>query len=414
MNYSLYLAKRLSLAESGRKSSPAVKVAVAAVALSVAVMLAAVAIVMGFKREIESKVIGFNSHISLYAVPAQPGDDNLVTLTPSLSHLLEEQPYIRSFSLEATIPAILKTSDNFKGVYLKSLNGEAIRGFIGSNLEEGRIPEYKEGKESMDIVISRIQANQLGLKVGDRIDTYFISQDVKVRRLNVAGIFNSHFDNYDGIYVYGDLKLIQKLGGIKSDQGTALTIHTDDFNRVVDNSMLLHNTLLEALANGTVYRYYNVDNAYNQGAGYFHWLTLLDTNVVVILTLMTFVAIVTLISGMLIIIIDKKRFIGLIRSMGASVRGTRRVFLYLAMKIGVYGLLIGNVVALAILYAQDKWHFLPLDPDAYYIDFVPVELNWLSILTLNLGVVLMIWLALILPSRFVAKIPPAETMRTEE
>ena len=252
------------------------------------------------------------------------------------------------------------------------------------------------------------------LKVGDKVDTYFMSNDIRVRPLKVAGIFNSHFDSYDDIYVYGDLSLIQHLGGISGDQGTMLSIHTDDFNRVTEYSERLHNTLLEAMANGTVYRYYGVDNAYIQGQGYFHWLDLLDTNVVVILTLMAFVAVVTLISGMLIIIIDKKRFIGLIRSLGASVKATRKVFLYLAMRVGLLGMLIGNVVALGVLMAEDKWHFLPLDAEAYYIDFVPVELGWLPVLLLNAGVVLLIWLSLILPSRFVAKIPPAETMRTEE
>lgn len=414
MNYPLFLASRLSLGASGRKSSPAVKVAVAAVALSVTVMLAAVSIVLGFKREIRGKVTGFNSHISLYAVPTEPGDDNLLTLTPSLSGLLDKQPYIESYSLEASIPAIFKTPDNFKGVYLKSLGGEAIRRFITSNLEEGEVPEYKPGEKSLKIVISRMAANQLGLKVGDKVDTYFMSNDIRVRPLKVAGIFNSHFDSYDDIYVYGDLSLIQHLGGISGDQGTMLSIHTDDFNRVTEYSERLHNTLLEAMANGTVYRYYGVDNAYIQGQGYFHWLDLLDTNVVVILTLMAFVAVVTLISGMLIIIIDKKRFIGLIRSLGASVKATRKVFLYLAMRVGLLGMLIGNVVALGVLMAEDKWHFLPLDAEAYYIDFVPVELGWLPVLLLNAGVVLLICLSLILPSRFVAKIPPAETMRTEE
>ncbi len=156
-----------------------------------------------------------------------------------------------------------------------------------------------------------------------------------------------------------------------------------------------------------------MDNAYNQGAGYFNWLSLLDTNVAVVLTLMAVVAIATLISGMLILILDKKRFIGVVRAMGASVGTVRRVFIYLAIKVALWGMLTGNVVMLAFLYCQDRWHFLPLDPEAYYIDFVPVEINWWSVLAMNAACLLLIYLSLILPSRFVAGISPTDAMRTE-
>lgn len=414
MNYALYLARRMSVSSGNRNGSPAIKVAVAAVALSVAVMLAAIAIVLGFKREIREKVIGFNSHISLYSMAMGEGDDNLITLTPTLSDILEEQSYIKDYSLEASIPAIVKTEDNFKGLYLRSCNGNAINDFISSNLTAGKIPDYQKDKKSTEVVISQLAADQLGLKLGDRIDTYFISGDVRVRKLTIAGIFNSHFDIYDGLYMYGSLGLVQQLGGVKENQGTSLAIRTTDFRHVDEYSEQLHNTLLEAVADGRLYRYYQVDNALHQGAGYFQWLDLLDTNVIVILTLMTFVSIMTLISGMLIIILDKKRFIGLIRALGAPVKKVRKIFIYLALKVGLLGMAIGNIVMLALLWCQNRWHFLPLDPDAYYIDFVPVELSWESVILLNVGVAVVIWLSLILPSLFVAKISPAETMKGSE
>ena len=145
MNYSFFLARRIGLSEGGRKSSPAVKVAVTAVALAVAVMLASVSIVLGFKREIRDKVIGFNSHISIYAVPAGETDTNLLTLTPTLSGILDDMEFVTDYSLEASIPAILKTKTDFKGVYMRSLGGESIRKFLSENLEEGTIPDYTEG-----------------------------------------------------------------------------------------------------------------------------------------------------------------------------------------------------------------------------------------------------------------------------
>jgi len=376
-------------------------------------MLASVAIVIGFKREIRDKVIGFNSHITLYGVTSDSDGGNLVTLTPSLKSILDDQPYVRDYSLEASIPAILKTPTDFKGVYLRSVNGAGTRDFVRTNVEEGSIPDYAEDGNLDKIVISRIAARQLGLGVGDRIDTYFISDQVRVRRLEVAGIYNSHFDTYDQIIIYGALPLVQSVAEITASQGTSLQIYIDDFNRVQEYTGVLNETLADGLASGLLYRYYRVENACSQGAGYFQWLSLLDTNVAVVLTLMAIVAIATLISGMLILILDKKRFIGVVRAMGAPIGSVRRVFIYLAMKVALRGMLIGNVLMLGFLYCQDRWHFLPLDPEAYYIDFVPVGINWWSVLVLNAVCFLLIYLSLIIPSRFVAGISPADTMRTE-
>lgn len=413
MNVALFLARRLTLGSEGRKSSPAIRVAVTAVALSVAVMTASISIVLGFKREIRDKVVGFNSHITLYADTFEPTESNLVTLTPTLSAFLDSKPYITDFALDVSIPAIMKTPDNFKGVYLKSLDSATLRNFLASNIEEGKLPDYSRKGTEEDVVISRIAANQLGLKAGDRIDTYFMSGAIRVRRLRVAAIFNSHFDSYDDVYIYGNLPLIQNLGEISSSEGTSLSIAVDDFNNIQQYSDDLQNSLKDALASGLLYRHYTVNNALNQGLAYFHWLTMLDTNVIVILVLMTFVACMTLISGMLILILDKKRLIGLLRSMGASIGRVRHIFIYMAIRVAFYGLLIGNSLVAILLYAQRKWHFLRLDPDSYYIDYVPVEINWAAFIVLNVATVTVIYLCLIIPSWFAARISPAETMRNE-
>lgn len=413
MSYSFFLARKLSLASEGRKSSPAIRVAVTAVALSVAVMIAAIAIILGFKREIRDKVIGFNSHLSVYAIPTDPADNNLITLTPTLRTILDSKEYVTDYALEASIPAILKTPDNFKGVYLKSSEGETISKFLAANLISGKMPDYTKDSDTEKILISQKTADQLNLSTGDKIDTYFMTGSIRVRRLEISGIFNSHFDSYDNVLIYGALPLIQSLGDLSNTQGTSISINVSDFDNLDNYAIDLSGTFADAIASGMIYKYYRVETATNQGAGYFRWLQLLDTNVIVILTLMTIVAVVTLISGMLIIILDKKRFIGLVRSMGASVRNVRKVFIFMALRIAIWGLLIGNIIAICILWAQDRWHLIPLDADSYYIDFVPVELSWISILILNIATLLIIYLSLILPSWLAAKISPAETMRYE-
>lgn len=413
MSYTYFLARKISLSQQGKGGTPAVKVAVVAVALSIAIMLIAIAIVLGFKREIRNKVLGFNSHITLYAISENEDGNNLINLTPSLKQMLDTTSFITEYSLEASIPAILKTSDNFKGAYMKSVGGDNLSQFLRSNLEEGKLPDYSNDKNKQKIVISRLAANQLGLKVGDRIDTYFMSGNIRMRKLEIAGIFNTHFDSYDNLFIYGSLPLIQQLGEVKGNQGTAISIVTNDFENLEQNTRALNNSLISAVQSGLLYRIYKGENALSKGAGYFNWLSLLDTNVIVILILMTVVACATLISGLMIIILDKKRFISLLRAMGTPLSGVRRIFIYLALKIAIAGMLIGNILTLAFLFAQDKLHLIHLDADSYYIDFVPVEISLPSILLLNAATLVIIYLCLILPSSFAARISPAESLKAE-
>ncbi|MCH5240932.1 MAG: ABC transporter permease [Muribaculaceae bacterium] len=410
MNYPLYLARRLSLGNGGRRMSPAVAVAIIAIAISVSVMIASIAIVLGFKREIRDKVVGFNAHISLYRMPMNEEDDNLISITPFIKETLDSFPFIKEYYEQAAIPAILKTSDDFKGVYLRGLKGEKPTDYLASNLEDGDMPDYEEEDQKNKILISRIAANQLKLNVGDKIETYFISDDIRVRKLEIAGIFNSHFDQYDDVLIFGSMNLVKQLGNLNDSTGTYLMIQTDDFDKVPDYTLKLQQRFNEAVAYGETESYYRTDNVLNQGRGFFSWLSLLDTNVVVIIILMMVVGCVTLVSGMLIIILERKKFIGLMRAMGASTSKIRNIFIYLAIKIALIGFFIGDFVIIIILYFQERYHFLQLDADSYYIDFVPVYLPGWIVIALDCGVLLVTYLVLVLPSRFVGKISPAESM----
>ena len=412
MNYALYLGRRLALSSEGRKSSPGVKVATAAIALSVAVMVASIAIVLGFKREITDKVLGFTSHIVMTVSPDSDGD-NIMTLTPTLKKILDSQECIKEYSLQISIPAILKTPNDFKGIFLKSLEDKATRDFLNSNLISGKIPDYSQDSARLDIVMSRMCASQLGLRQDDKVDCYFINDDVKVRRIRIAGIFDSHFDAYDDLMVYGSRNLAESFSGLKSNQGSSILITTVDFSRLDEETIEIQNTLNSALAEGLIYKSYYLENAHIQGASYFHWLSMLDTNVIVVLTLMMIVGCVTLVSGMLTIILDKKRFIGMIKALGSPNSKVRQVFIYLALRVAIVGMMIGNILIISILLIQDKYHIFKLDASSYYIDFVPVEIDWTAFAALNAGVLIVVYLTLIFPSRIITKISPSETMRGE-
>ncbi|MDE6272874.1 MAG: ABC transporter permease [Muribaculaceae bacterium] len=421
MSVTFFIARRLSLASEGRKLSPAVSVGIAAVALAVMVMACAIAIVGGFKREITAKVAGFNSHIMLTPMTGDQAAEvasanepsNLMSLTPSLKAILESQPYITDYSLQAAVPSIFKTSNDFKGAYLKSLTGENNLDFVSTSMISGTVPDYSKPDSKDKIVMSQSIASDLGLKAGDKIDTYFITDKILVRRLTIEGIYNSHFDAYDKTFAYGSLPIVQEIGNARANEATSISISVDDFSKVEEYAAELSAALIEAYQSGLIYRLYNVTTARQAGAGYFHWLNMLDTNVIVVLTLMTIVAVITLISGMLILMVDKIRVIALLAALGARRRLISRIFIRLAAKIALIGLAIGDILAIGLLFAQDKTHFIPLDPDSYYIDFVPVSISFADLAILNVAVLAIVWLSLLLPSRFAGKVAPAKTLARE-
>lgn len=414
MNYSLFIANRLSLGNRRGNFSPAVTVAIIAIAISIAVMISAIAIVMGFKKEIHEKVVGFNGHISLYKIPSSEEDSNLITVTPYLENLFSELPFITEYNEVASIPAILKTQDDFKGVYLRGLKGFYNTEYLKKNIEEGEVPDYSNEENNNKIVISRKAANQLKLKIGDKIDTYFISEDIKARKLEITGIYNSHFEQYDDVLIFGSMGLVAKLGNLPEDTGTYIIIQTTDFDKIPEYTNLLQMKINRGVATGETEYFYRTDNVYNQGRGFFGWLSLLDTNVIVIIILMMTVGCITLISGMLIIILERKKFIGLMRALGAPTNKIQQVFIIMALRIAIIGLSIGNIAIILLLYFQRKYHILQLDPDSYYIDYVPVDLTWWIIVCLNVGVIFVTYLILVLPSKFVGKISPAESMIKSE
>lgn len=413
MSYSFFIARRLSLSTGRRKNSPAVSVAIAAVALSLAIMIISVAIVRGFQNEIRNKIVGYNGHITLYAIPHELTSKGNIFLSQELKEKLDGFPFIKDYSLQAAIPAIMKTPENFKGVYLKGLNGETTTEFINENLEEGSLVDFNLDENKDKVVISSIAAKQLGLKTEDKVDVYFLTDELRVRRLEIIGIFNTHFEQYDDVLIFGSLPLVRQLAGIDENEGTYLQIKTDDFNRIEEYSNIIKSSLNRFDDYEDPVNFYRIDNVLNQGMGFFSWLNLLDTNVRVIIILMLIVGCVTLVSGMLIIILEKKRFIGLMKALGAPNSGLRKVFVFIAVKIAVIGMLIGNVIGIGLVWIQDVTRAFPLDADSYYINFVPALLNFPTIVLLNAGVLVVVYLVLVLPSRFVASVSPAEVMRSE-
>ena len=406
MNVDLFIARRISAGNDSGRTSPAVKVAIASVALSITIMILAVSIVGGFRREIINKVAGLNSHLSLYLSGDEEG---LLDFTPELSQTIRTTPHVTAADLSVSLPVLLKTPDTFKGLYLKSIASGSDTTFLHSILTEGSLPR----PDSRELLISRGVASHMKVNAGDSLNLFVVADAVTGRRMRVAGIYDSHLENFDDYTVYASLPFAQGLVKADSAQGSGIEISVDDIENIPQVSSNLIDRLNDALLKGDLRQNYSIDTLMGRGANYFAWLDMLDVNVWIILTLMTVVALFTLISGVLIIILEKVRFIGVMRAVGASSGRMGRVFVLLALRIAAKGMLIGNLAALAIVVAQSLWHFLPLNPEAYYIDFVPVSLNVVLWLLINAAFIVIIYGVLLIPARFVSKISPSESMRFE-
>ncbi len=421
MNLELYIARRLNFKRDRHHGlSPSIPIAVAGVALSVIVMMVAIAVVLGFKREIREKVMGFDSQITITA--SQEAYDHTdyrpitpVALTDTLRRILYETlPDGARLSLTCTRPAMLKTENDFLGIVLKGMSADSDLSFIESNLTDGIMPDLSDKERNNSVIISRNMAVSLGLSVGDKVHGYFfIDDNVRARNLTVSAIYESHFGEYDALYAFCGIDMMQRLLGLAPDEGSAIDITGIPADRIASDTEAVYTALGQAYHENLTDRWYVVDNVLHSGALYFNWLELLDTNVIVILILMSLVSGFTLISSLFIIILERVRMIGLLKAIGATGGMIRRIFIYLAERLVLMGIIIGNTVAITLLILQSKFHLIPLDPEAYYLNYVPVELNLWHIIILNTGIIAVSSLMLLLPSHIIARISPAQTMRYE-
>lgn len=419
MNFTLFIAQRLRLKGNNRtNSSSSSFIAVSGVAIAIIVMMITLTVVLGFKHQIRYKVSGFESQITINPATDYTNgvSDSSLTLNDTLQQLIASTVGDNNVTTTITVrqPGIMKTDENFAGLIFKGVSPHADISFISSNLIEGQLPDFASDSCKNMIVISQATAKSLNLKIGDCINSYFFTNNnIRARKFNVSGIYNSNFGEYDNIIAFAPLSTLQRIALLDSASGTSIEITGINNDDVVNKSAALQSAINQAVYSRKLNKIYRVDNVLHSGAMYFNWLDLLDTNVVVILILMGCVAGFTLISCLFIIILERVKTIGLLKALGATNAQVRQIFISIAQRLVLRGMIIGNILSLTFVYFQDKFHLIPLDPEAYYLSYVPVEVNWWHILALNVGVIMISSLILILPSQLAATISPAQTMRYE-
>lgn len=391
---------------------PAVLIAMAGIAIGLAVMIIAVAVVIGFKSEVRNKVIGFGSHIQIANLDAVNSyETHPIAVGDSMMTALAGYPQVSHVQRYSTKPGMIKTDDAFQGMVLKGVGPEFDPSFMQEYLVEGEIPAFSDSASSNQVLISKALATKMKLKLGDKIYTYYIQDNIRARRLTIAGIYQTNFSEYDNLFLLTDLYLVNRLNGWEPEQVSGVELQVRDYDKLEDITYeIAVDTDSQRDKFGGVYYVRNIEQLNPQ---IFEWLNLLDLNVWVILFLMIGVAGFTMISGLLIIIIERTNMIGILKALGADNFTIRKTFLWFAVFLIGKGMLWGNAIGLAFCFIQSQFGIFKLDPENYYVDTVSVSFNVWFFLLINAGTLLASVLMLIGPSYLITKINPASSMRYE-
>ncbi len=415
MNFPLYIARKIYNDQGDKRkvSRPVIRIATLGVAIGLAVMLISVSVVLGFKHTIRDKVIGFGSHITVGDFLTIQGSDQYpIEMGDSMMNVLKSIKGVDKVQRYAMKQGILKTDSDFLGVMFKGIAEEYDTTFLHNNMVEGYIPAFSSEASKQQIVISKMIADQLHLHAGDRLFAYFFSNNgVRPRKYTITGIYQTNLSMFDKVICYTDLYSAVKLNGWESDQTSGAELTVKDFSKLDDVAdILTHRVNRSSDKYGETYSSATIQQNYPQ---IFSWLDLLDLNVWIILTLMVCVAGFTMISGLLIIILERTNMIGVLKALGARNKTVRHTFLWFAVFIIGKGLLIGNIIGLGLILLQKYTGLIHLDPATYYVSTVPVEVNIPIILLINIATLLVSVFVLIAPSYLISHIHPAKSMRYE-
>ena len=415
MNLPLYIAKRIYSDQDDKRkvSRPAIRIATIGVAIGLAVMIVTVSVVLGFKHTIRDKVVGFGSHIQVHNIMNYSGSDpHPISASDSLMKVVNKLPGVDKAERFSMTQGILKTDEDFLGIAIKGIAEDYDTTFLSQHLVAGNITSFSDKTSKYKLLISKMIADKMRLKVGDKVFGYFIdNQDVRTRKFTISGIYQTNMTRFDETLCFTDLHTANKLNGWTDNQVTGIEVLVKDFEKVnetadqfIDNINRTSDEEGNSLTTETVYELY---------PQVFSWLELLDINVWIILALMVCVAGFTMISGLLIIILERTQMIGILKALGARNNTVRHTFLWFSVFIIDQGLFWGNVIGIGIVLLQKYTGIITLNPQTYYVSEAPMELNLPLIALINVATLLICVFVLIAPSYLISHIHPAKSMRYE-
>ncbi len=415
MNTELFISNRLFFDKSNQQvlSKKIIRIALFGIALGLAVMIVSVAVITGFKTEIRNKVIGFGSHIQILNYDSR----NSYEIPP----ISQNQPFIgklkamngiETIQVFATKPGMIKTDESIQGIVFKGVESNYNWSFFQKNLVDGQLPLLNDTARINEILLSENVSRMLKIKTGDLAILYFINESEvtpRMLQLKVCGIYRTSLEEFDNLFIIGDIKQVQRLNDWQNDEISGFEILVSDFKKIDLIEQEVRNLVVDySSENSAILRTESITRQYPQ---IFDWLSILDMNVWVILFLMVMVAGFNMISALLVLILERSSMIGVLKALGSPNWSIRKVFLYLSVFLTSRGMLWGNAIGIAIILLQKMFHLIKLNPATYYVDVVPVNFNIVHILLINIGCIAITTLMLIIPSYLVSKISPDKSIR---
>lgn len=411
LNVEYFIAQRLFNSKEHKSSisAPIIKIAIAAVAIGMIMMIISIATGIGLQQKIRQKIAAFNGHIN---ITSYTGNQSDVSTTP-VSTNQKFYPTFKGVDGIAHIQAVaskagmIRTETAFEGIVYKGVGKEYDWKNIQEYLVEGRIPNFK-GNLNSEILISQCLAQRLNLKLGQSFNTFFMREEIdampKARRFKIVGIYNSGFQEFDASFILGDIRHLQMINRWKPDQVGSFEVFVDDFSTIQEKTNEVYDAIPSTLnAQPITEKFYYI----------FEWLQLFDFNIVVILIIMIIVATINMVVALLVLILERTQMIGILKSMGTNNWSIRKIFLYNAFYLIIRGLFWGNLIGIGLLVLQKQFEIIKLNPESYYVNVAPVDINILYIAALNIGTVVVCLLVLLIPSYIITKISPAKTIRFE-
>lgn len=406
MSFERIIANRMLGRDEHNFSRPLIRIATITIALGVVVMIMAVCILRGFQREITNKVVGFGSHITIRSYGwVNDYDEMPISLAPSELEALRNIPGVSSIQPYAYKGGMMKTDEQILGIILKGLSPYSDTSFFSTNIIRGHLPTLNDSAVSNEIAISKRIAQLMKVDTGNRVATYFWSGDnYRARNFLVVGIYNTDLNEFDDHYIIGDIRQVQRLNRWDSSQVAGYELSIEHFDNLYPILQEVKGTTRPDLA---------VTSIREEQPSMFAWLDLLNSNIVLILTIMAIVCAASVASAILIMIFEKTQMIGILKTLGCTNRSIRHIFIIKALSIIAKALIIGNIIALTFALLQYHFHIISLNPESYSMKFVPIELNPMFFISIDLGTIIICFIALLLPSTLISNIHPARTIRVE-
>ncbi len=403
MNLSYFISKRINKADPETFSATIHKVAIASIGIGLAILIISFLILFGFKSTIREKIVSFGAHLQLTGYGTTNSyESSPISTSSDFFQNIDTISYISHSQVFAYKAGLLSTEDEVYGFIMKGVGKDFNQGQFAKNLIAGNFINFSDSSASNQIVISQKIANVLQLEVGEALQAVFIQENIRRRKLEVVGIYDTGMEDFDEKIILGDISLIQRLNGWDENMVGGFELFVDDFN----NLEFYVNQVFEMVG----YDYY-LQSVKDRYLEIFDWLSLINQNVYIFLVIILFVASFNMISVLLILIMERTQMIGTLKALGATNKQIRNIFINNGLVLVFKGLLWGNLIGIGLCALQFQFQLIPLDPENYYMSYVPIEWDWLTISLLNMLTFAIVAVVLLLPALFISRVSPVRSIR---